>query len=132
MKPPKLQKLNPMEESKQIPPIGLTDKSISPLSSQQEKSPHTFYVSPLMYAYQTLAQIKKGELPQSDKSSMFNKHRLISNIGKSHSNVMVGLGPDSEQNFNNLSLFKVGNGLIYSDGQFKASENSEQRKYIDG
>ena len=70
-----------------------------------KKSPHTVYVSPLMYAYQTLAKMQAGELvPGSDKSSMFNKHRLISNVGKSHSNVMIGLSRDIEHNFNNLSV----------------------------
>ena len=73
--------------------------------------------------------MQNGELvPGSDKSSMFNKHRLISNVGKSHSNVMIGLSRDIEHNFNNLSVGEVRNGLIYSDGQFKASDNSGENR----
>ena len=81
-----------------------------------------------MYAYQTLARTNKGELAHnSDKSSMFNRNKLLSNVGKSHSNVMIGLSRDIEHNLNNLSVGQASNGLIYSDGQFKSSDNSDQR-----
>ena len=63
---------------------------------------------------------------------MFNRHKLLSNVGKSHSNVMIGLSRDIEHNLNNLSNGQASNGLIYSDGQFKSSVNSDQRQYIDG
>ena len=56
------------------------------------------YVSPLMHAYSTLAQMKEDEVGL-DKS----KPRFLAKMGKSHSNVIVGLSQEIEHSMSNLS-----------------------------